>query len=304
MSGHEVSHGSASSDSMALMNMESLTLKSKASLDPPASLLSIPLELRLMIYEEIFGDLMYFFGDYCISDCSNFGVCFDYHFPMAILRTCKQLHREVAPFLYKKISIVRPINGYYGWIPFFKEIGPRNGALIQDISIEYKCLEQHFKNWWYCNGRKDEYKTKLYEELFESMACANVMPKYLRIEIKACMGYNAEGERVSDTGLPFVNCHVQKDLKFLRGLCRFLEKIQEIHFHGLFNPLWAFSLRRRLGFVLKYEDFGQLYDRHWTLINPKSLEPATDLRGYRPSKSVHGVYEKITKDEEYSHLEV
>ncbi|OTA57492.1 hypothetical protein K449DRAFT_137560 [Hypoxylon sp. EC38] len=298
MSGHEVSSGSPSFDNMALINMQSLALKSQPSLDPPASLLSIPTELRLMIYEEIFDSLMYFFEDYCISDQSCSGVCTDWHFPMSLLRTCKQLHREVAPFLYKKIRIVRPVKSHDGWIPFFERIGPRNGALIQDLSIDYECGEKNFKMWYYCNGWKDECKTEKYEELFERMACANVMPKCLRIMIYPCKGYGDGRERVSDPDVAFVNCHVHKDLKFLRGLCRFLEKIQEIHFHGLFNPLWAFSLRRRLGFVLKYEDFGQLYDWHWTLINPKFLEPATDLRGYKPSKSVDGIYKKIKEDEE------
>ncbi|KAI0149677.1 hypothetical protein F4776DRAFT_602759 [Hypoxylon sp. NC0597] len=287
-------------DNLTLSNMPSPALENpQASSDTRSSLLSLPPELRIEIYRQCISEI---FGVFHFEDGLEDDIYpgASWTKPMAILRVCKQLHQEVAPMIYKRVKIYRSIDG---WIKFFNKIGPRHGALIQDLTIIYRCGEKNFRKWYECHGLKCSLgENDRYEELFESMANANVKPQCLRIDITPCGGYSLVAGKQTVFG--YSTCQVYMDLKFLGLLSRCFGNLQRIHLEGNFDTLWAFALRRRLGFILKcnyrlpYEDeiLRTMHVGKWILINPNFLNPATDLDGYTPSKSVSGVYTKIKVD--------
>ncbi|KAI0837075.1 hypothetical protein F5Y06DRAFT_91551 [Hypoxylon sp. FL0890] len=286
-------------DNLVLSNMPSSVNKSQALPQPRVGLLSIPLELRLEIYKEVSSKLNSIIvrGIHDWNNCRNDN---DWPKPISLFQVCKQIHFELVATIYRKVEISYPFNRWIDcWTDFFHKIGPRNGAFIQDITIGYFCHRDLYDHGKCFRDESHMYEHDRYEDLFKSLAYANVKPHRLKLDIRPCIGIPSQFFTERDYGHDYARCQVYKDLRFLSHLSIWFGKIQEISLNGRFNPLWAFALRQRLGFIIKREYPSEpifsypSYFLSWTLINPKFFNPATDLSGYSPSGSISGVYTKI-----------
>ncbi|KAI1105778.1 hypothetical protein F4804DRAFT_303490 [Jackrogersella minutella] len=282
--------------------------------DTRCRFLSIPTELRLRIYKFAFnGELedsmsiwqkmmgsIYMFSPFPGTEKPTT--------PIALIRVCKQINAELASQLYKKIHICCRLLSI--WVKFFKQIGPRNGAFVQELTIDRDCSHGDYEVG--CQGEKSQMWEGEYKELFESLTYANVNPKHLTMRIFPCLGFVplpvGPGHRLFDifeltsdntfrsNGKPvdcyeYTHCQIHNDLSFLRSIYSLCGNIQRIELAGSFNPLWGFALRQRFGLVVKREttDYNCAYwaegffQGGWTLINPKFTDAAVELEDYSPS---------------------
>ncbi|KAI1401771.1 hypothetical protein F4819DRAFT_486324 [Hypoxylon fuscum] len=273
------------------------------------SFLHLPFELRLEIYEYVFHPFID--GIHCL--CMSYPE--SYQEDLQLLFTCKQIHYETTEIVYKRLAIcVREIDPEK-WMKFFYKIGPRNASLIKEIALTLQC---HKEDWGWKGAKPYHYgynnNCEIWWSIFDAMFYAGVKPMYFDINVSPCRtGHCIEGhdcrwswdelpgvDRWSDNrllkskepGYGYSYCTVHEDLYFIKYLSYCLENIQVIKFHGLFNNLWIHYLRQRHGFILQREDYLKCpgWFQDCMLTNPKFFDPATDAKGYYPSKSLSGVY--------------
>ncbi|KAI1207049.1 uncharacterized protein F4807DRAFT_469809 [Annulohypoxylon truncatum] len=272
--------------------------------------LSIPFEIRLIIYEFVFrGELYDLFPDH-IAHPEKYNLSHfmdeppkDWTTPLQLLLVCKQIHNEVAACFYKNISLEYDLDR---WISALNMIGPRYGALIKQVEIVHECCERHRRIGddgavWNCLDSSSEHKK--YSRLFECLASNNVCPGYLKIRSYTFIAEDNDNTAAINNGLdPEQNEHSHHepyhDQKFINQLSSLCKNIRRIEFDGLFNPLWALALSKNFNFLIKLEHPFENIDAvepssAWTLINPKSVDLSAEFRGYEPLASNSQVYIKL-----------
>ncbi|KAI1774514.1 hypothetical protein F4818DRAFT_418121 [Hypoxylon cercidicola] len=251
----------------------------------PSRLLTLPLELRLNIYEEVIigsaGSLHLYSG--VITEHSrnlrrlSYRTSVPLRFPINLLLTCEQIHSEVASIVYRRVIITISTFSFPMWFVFFCHIGPRYGALIQDLKIACPLLHflLHFQ-------RRN---IKRWDRLFDSLSYAKVSPTSLKLEVGHIEHYDFQL-------LPGISL-----VPIFKNLPRCFENIQRLELQGLFESLWGFYLRKRFGFVIKrYRPMttqdGLPVNYRWELIHPTFFDPGVDLRHFSPSGSIEGIYDE------------
>ncbi|KAI0845668.1 hypothetical protein F5Y00DRAFT_265301 [Daldinia vernicosa] len=242
---------------------------------------SLPLEVRQMIYDEVY---ITGWDDDGIYDYSQLGLY--YHktsFPnIGLSRVCKQMYSDVTPYIYKKVSVSLPLED---WHKFFYEIGPHNIRHIQEITINYRC--SLWGGAWNCWGR-DEHKDNYnkWEGIFRSISLGSMKPKKVMVWFDPCDNYSRYEDGTPVDGYQYLRCQVYEDLWFVKGILRCFWQARKIEFRGEFNPLWGHTLRKGLDFILRRDG-----DDRMALFNPKFICPAVDLKNCTKISDV--VYDKI-----------
>ncbi|KAI1089437.1 hypothetical protein F5B19DRAFT_504815 [Rostrohypoxylon terebratum] len=281
-------------------------------------LTSIPLEVRLMVYEDVFEGKLY--------DCFSYHVMYfyrgldlipdratDWTSPLQLLLVCKQIHDEVATGLYKKITLEFDLRR---WISVLNKIGPRYGSLIQQVEIVHQCWECHCRKgpngaMWDCVMESPGTLSNP-GHLLNCLAVNNVNPEYLKITTYSFLSFPTTVDHsasedddpipeTSDVATKKHNCsshQLYHDQEFINQLTCISKNARRIDFHGNFNPLWALDLNKKLGFVIRldypFEDVNALTPScTWMLMNPKSVDLGTEFQSYQLSKSNNRVYIKL-----------
>ncbi|KAI1463194.1 uncharacterized protein F4812DRAFT_464047 [Daldinia caldariorum] len=173
---------------MDMTSIESLapTVK-KANSSPKVSFFSLALELRQMIYEEVY-DVWWEYGIW--AEDGDSGI---YHshsgFPNVRLNeVCRQMYQDVTPYIYKKVSI----SDYFDdWDRFFTSIGAHNISNIRNLTLHYSCSMRYKKGTWepqyLCYGL-DENKLEYdrWETIFWCLSQANLKAKSVKITFDTC----------------------------------------------------------------------------------------------------------------------
>ncbi|KAI8964591.1 hypothetical protein F5Y11DRAFT_345296 [Daldinia sp. FL1419] len=235
---------------------------------------SLPLEVRQIIYDEIFkvwkpGGI-FSWGDFGLYDRCAHNIWPDH----ALSLVCRQMHYDVAPYIYKEVYVTNPIDH---WERFFREVGPHNISHIQEITIVYSCNYMGLG----CFGH-EEYKDPYgkWDVLFSCLAQAQFKPKLARIFVKSCQDILPNNRC----------CQVYEDPWFFKGLYSSLRHARKIELFDSFNPLWGFALRHAFNFVLRYPI---AEPNRMTLFNPEFIIPKIDLKDSTESRK--NIYRELKR---------
>ncbi|KAI1459909.1 hypothetical protein F4805DRAFT_419114 [Annulohypoxylon moriforme] len=224
--------------------------------------------------------------------------------PLQMLLVCKQVHNEIAAELYKKIKIEYDISS---WVPLLNQIGPRYGALVQQVETVHECWDHHCHSnddgaEWNCLMNSPN-TLEAHASVFECLASNNVHPRRLKVITYSLIDKEDNGPVAEEDGDPDHDQHEHSndqpyhDQTFINQLHSICKNVHYVEFDGVFNPLWALSLRKKLDFILKLENPFEKANTPepsgiWTLINPKSADLSAELRNYAPSESNSQIYIK------------
>ncbi|KAI0384216.1 hypothetical protein F5Y04DRAFT_278219 [Hypomontagnella monticulosa] len=267
--------------------------KLEKSPTPRPTLLSLPLEIRLLIYEELTNKSILNWSD-CVRSIIK-----PYSPGLNLLQVCKQLNDELAPIIYSGVYVDGEI---WKWISIFEVISIRNFEYIQNYSFRYRCRSYGYPCWGeetherHSNG--DGYLCE-WDYLFRLLADYEIRPKSITIEFDPCRDAATwrHRRRTNPKKLPphtFSTCVVYRDLWFLKHLWRCLGAAQRVTLVNYINPLVGLALRQRFGFIIKRQQgWAKLGPwPKWELISPESFNPARDLEGYKRSQKLEGIYDK------------
>lgn len=256
-------------------------------------ILALPLELRLRIYSMLIDcpETGVDDPDYYESNCtyedrgmSEPPPAYDF---VALIRTCRQIHLELAPEVYKRVALNR-YQGAFGAIEWLGRIGS-NTRHVRHVDLTYQTPKGRTENEYDMSHdeRLGDQQARLYTHLFQSLEqkCPNLrsihvsmfqyqfnrratflrsdnIPRYISHPPPEARLWEAQGR-----------AHIRKlNLReaslVLRGLARFhwIEEIrifedgQTLGLDILVPPLLAFFLRGSLGFHLEYSRRG--LDKH------------------------------------------
>ncbi|KAI2628102.1 hypothetical protein GGS26DRAFT_599168 [Hypomontagnella submonticulosa] len=277
---------------------DSISLRLKKQYEPSTSqltLLSLPLELRWLIYEEVIGTKINKWASLNSLLCPTLAK------GLNLLGVCKQINAEIAPFIYKEAAISCDIDC---WIQIFQRIGVPNFERIENFSFSFGCLDHGYT----CYGphsviRKSgqgEAYHRDWDRLFAYLGKREISPKRISITFEACEDVKDWRRRRARPAPEhsFSTCHVYRDLRFLKHLWACLGRAEEILLCGVVNPLVGLALRKRYGFIIKREYHHPKWvgrkqcDPRWVLISPQHLEARKDLKGYAESRTHKGIYDK------------
>ncbi|KAI0837076.1 hypothetical protein F5Y06DRAFT_304829 [Hypoxylon sp. FL0890] len=257
--------------------------KRDTSLNARTSFLSIPVELRTRIYEELLREDFNYWG--IVEREDGIGISSFFEDPLAILRVCKKIYVEVKPMVYKTITL----NGCSGSL--IPHISPHNLALIEKVIFDYDC-HGHLNTMlgWNCRechaGRTPEvrnYWTRHHDywgSYFDELVDAGLSPKNITIYMNPCDLYR-------NVNYSHTDCNAYRDLTFLKFIGSRFANVRKITLYGLFDPLWGFALRKRLGFDVK-----RRHQTIWHLVNPEFYYSTA---GYKQS-STTGVYDNLLEE--------
>ncbi|KAI1137295.1 hypothetical protein F5Y05DRAFT_419727 [Hypoxylon sp. FL0543] len=251
-----------------LLRLSNLQLEERQeSSETRASFLALPAGLRLQIYEELFDWPIDLKG---IIE-RNLHLRKNH---LALLLACKKVYVEAKPIVYRAVSlnimssplILRPIR-------------PHNLALIQHATFTYDCLTEYNilglarRRFYRVTESQSEVThqnthRKDWAAYFDELAAAGLNPKQVTIVVCRCKG-------------------AYRDWKLLKLIGSRFAGVRQIELRGAFLPLWAYSLRRRLGFTILRDGPGS-----WCLLNPAFYYSTA---GYAQSSN-GGVYDKICGD--------
>ncbi|KAI2783824.1 hypothetical protein F4815DRAFT_502794 [Daldinia loculata] len=262
------------------------TVKKVPTFTPKTTFFSLPLEVRQMIYEEVYEGEWPSDG---ILDWAQIGLYYyeNYKtsFPnIGLSRVCRQMYSEVTPYIYKKVRMGLPLED---WHRFFCDIGHHNICHIQELTIEYKC--SLWGGAWDCWGRdayKDNYSK--WEGIFRNLSLGKIKPKRVTIYFDPCEEYSTTEDGTPVDGYQYRRCQVYEDKWFVKGIVRCFWQAWKIELRGKFNPRWGHTLRRRLKFILKRDG-----DERMTLFNPDFIRHSVDLKDC--IKTSNGLYDQIQK---------
>ncbi|KAI4861666.1 hypothetical protein F4820DRAFT_432761 [Hypoxylon rubiginosum] len=219
-------------------------------------LLNLPIEIRLEIYSYLLnGETGYcsetgYYGDY---GCNRISADVPYrvqwtgyrHNLLSPLLVCRQLHQEIAPLIYRAVTIGNDGFDPTLWQDFFRMIGPTNAGYIRDVEIDYHCESDSGYDHY---GGMLEYpwtSADLWRMLFDTMYEAGVRPKRIDLNVQNCGTNCANG-----TPARLRCCKTWKNLDFLRSLSWFfhrVQRVQRVALSGDFHPLWPYALKARFG---------------------------------------------------------
>ncbi|KAL7629716.1 hypothetical protein AAE478_001239 [Parahypoxylon ruwenzoriense] len=274
-------------------------------------LLLLPYELRRNIWHRVLhSDKLV-----TINDEHARGIYRPRFSAIRLLRTCKQIHAETAPIVYRKMEVY---GGFDHWVGFFHKIGTRNLSLVRDLSLHYGCNRNTPSH--ICLGSCCDFFGSwsiLFKELMEAKPGLRslTLPLFPCDCAWACLSamqhvYFAS-EVFQDESSPFhplqISSLVNKEIKFpinndllifksIVNLCR-RSNVAKIVMTGDFNPLWGHFLHKKLGFISKRSSSGDT--NTWTLADPDGLY-TLDLKGYALSRRHKDIYDKVKEESEES----
>ncbi|OTA95021.1 hypothetical protein M434DRAFT_10249 [Hypoxylon sp. CO27-5] len=242
-----------------------------------ANLMALPVELRNKIYEELYYVYDDYFDELKMAEWGNSIEIWENHRDLfALLRVCKQAYSDVIHILFRTI-LLRENSG-----SFLKRFSPKIFSLIQHVIFDYNCPYYfRYALKWECDYIPEQpfYWTHHHDTwggYYDKLASAGLNPKDITIRITPCDAYIDEFEGCI--------CYTYWDLTFLKFIGSRFANVRQISLKGVFNPLWGFALKKRLGFTIKRDD-----PEMWCLVNPKYYYSTV---GYTQS-SINGVYDKI-----------
>ncbi|KAI0106892.1 hypothetical protein F4814DRAFT_455465 [Daldinia grandis] len=259
------------------------TAKEVSTHTSKTTIFDLPLELRQMIYEEVYETGWF---PSAIFDWNELGLYyFKNSFPgIQLSRVCRQFYHEVTPYIYKRVVLSLPLED---WDRFFSIIGPHNIRHIQEMKFRYKCSV--WGGAWDCRGRdscKDNYNK--WEGIFQSLIQGNVNPKSISVHFDPCDDDPRTEDGTPIYGYQYHRCQVYEDMWFIKGVLRCFRQARTIEFRGRFNPLWGHVLHQGLGFILRRHGDGRM-----VLFNPEFIRRSIDLKDCVEARS--GIYDKIQK---------
>ncbi|XXG99592.1 hypothetical protein Hte_005932 [Hypoxylon texense] len=270
---------------------------------PRTTFLSLPLEIRLEVYEnlidnEIFGRPILRANDDGTSvEWDGYGRIYT---PLPMLLVCRQFRADFAPIVYKSLEMGGDGTVEFGmWRDFFRMIGPTNASYIQDVRIYYTCrLDPGSTLLWHgC----PYYWTSadLWAAILEEMYEAGVRPKRVHVDVTCCHGccapppgtwpdyeevFYGSDDQLYEFYRPHESCGAYTNLEFLRALSKLLGRVERVAFTGDFNPLWPSSLKARFGletacrghheFKPSHSYLGDSlthWGDHWVVENPREV---------------------------------
>ncbi|KAI2628101.1 hypothetical protein GGS26DRAFT_561114 [Hypomontagnella submonticulosa] len=249
------------------------------------SLMSLPMEARLMIYENVVDcKLKHWYRLHSIYTRGAVGT--------NMLRVCKMMRAELIKYIYRSIVVAQDSTCIDYWTGFFQRANPLDMAYIQEFTFQLDCwgppsvcIHAEQQNKW--------------TNLSATLAMSDVNPRSLRVIFSPCRDMLQWGEDTTREldGYAFTSCQIYRDMAFLKLVSSNFGKVPKMELDGFINPVFAYSLQQRFGFIIKrqyrYDDtHGWLRLPRWTLIHPASFNPATDLKGFVKSPTHEGVYDK------------
>lgn len=256
------------------------------------SFLSLPVETREMIYKELFafrvkhGITSFHPGQMYWRRVARTN--------MSLLRTCKIIHLEASRIFYKKVVI----SGHYeDWIEFLCTRIGRNAKFVQELEIHCRCQfyyripgfvksNYHLEEEW-------EYFWKLLEALPKTLNL-----RHFKLKAMPCRDTDVVRQNIRYCHR---QCHIYPRIEFPKYLAEFKD-VETLELSGQFNPIWAYALHARLGFLVKRDyPYLLMYGTGpetctWTFVNTNYSEKTTDqsLWGYKQS-SIEGIYDKVNE---------
>ncbi|KAI0384217.1 hypothetical protein F5Y04DRAFT_293530 [Hypomontagnella monticulosa] len=258
-------------------------LHSMACTTQPA-LMSLPMEVRHMIYENVMG--------YSERYWYMQNKLYKLHAPGTnLLLVCKQMRAEIMRLLYRGILVTLEWDCTERWATFFKRINILNMAHIQTFSFHLDCWAR--PSWCVRNDRYNRWKN-----LSASLARFDFRPRCVNIIFSPCQDQMSFPSMEEPDHYAFTACEVYGQFEFLKFISSTFGKAARFELDGWINPLFPFSLHQRFGFVITRQQlcrcmYGHLILPRWTLINPDTLDPATDLKGFAKNPKLEGVYDKV-----------
>ncbi|KAI1652637.1 hypothetical protein F4813DRAFT_377234 [Daldinia decipiens] len=149
--------------------------------------------------------------------------------------------------------------------------------------IDYKC--SMWGGAWDCRGRGDHKDFSKWNGIFYNLFQGQVKPKIVTVYFDPCHDYLRTEDNMSVDGFQYRRCQVYEDTWFVKGMIRCFWQAWKIELRGTFNPQWAHTLRKRLGFILKRNG-----DQRMTLFNPEFIRRSVDLKDcIKKSKGIYDV---------------
>ncbi|KAI1806574.1 hypothetical protein F4811DRAFT_568747 [Daldinia bambusicola] len=266
--------------------VESLALDfKKANPTQKATFFSLSLEVRQMIYNEVY-DGWWVYGIFAWDLDGGIYHARDNEFCEAKLnQVCRQMYQDVTPFIYKKVDVY---DRFDDWSRFFTSIGAHNISKINELNLQYSC--KTWGNEMGCMGR-DKFTEEYcrWETIFWCLSQVDFQAKSVRISFYPCdpspcwRSLANEETELLERRYTYSECQVHEDWAFLKGIYTCFKNVRRLVLDGHVNPVWPFALRHSLGFVLKQE-----IDRV-VLLNPEWIRPHIDLKDCNLVRP--GVYE-------------
>ncbi|KAI2622429.1 hypothetical protein GGR54DRAFT_646769 [Hypoxylon sp. NC1633] len=285
--------------------MATLALQTRRSpFAPQPHILRIPVELRLMIYKEIFEDVV----ERGIGLYPFDGLFFPDFNDIRLLEVCKQIRTELAPIIYNKVEIGSARREANNWARIFSLIAPHNTSLFTEFTFDYRF---HAGSSFLPHPNEISEEKDKWQKLHSHLAHADLAPRLVTIYMTPCQGCSCWAQQLGQSkinpancwenpavGFEYTDCFIYQDLKFLKFVTSCFAKAERIEFWGAVDPLWLLFIRRKLGFIVLRDpdyEYGQYQEeeslRACVLINPKVFNPDRDLKGYIRAGSMEGVYD-------------
>ncbi|KAI0889567.1 uncharacterized protein GGS22DRAFT_182910 [Annulohypoxylon maeteangense] len=260
----------------------STIIQSNARIARP-SFLSLPLELRLEIYE------YYLYSSYHGEiDDNSMIIPWDGLEAIRLLEVCKQVYQEASPIVYQKMTINCNLSD---WAHFLRKIGPHNISKVRHLIINYSCEVDEEAP---CFGVRGWNKNP-WEDIFELLKATQLSSNLntLTLNLDTCSGFGKYILPYPPKRIRYTNCRAYKDLRILQHVSQF-NNLREIILENRVDPLWGIFLRKRLGFISKrHEGWKEI------LLNPKYHDPKISPRGYTKSERLDDVYDEIIEPRIY-----
>lgn len=192
--------------------------------DPSVDFLSLPLKVRLRIYEYLLV---------CKPQIiPHFRPATNSPLTPSILRTCKQIHNEASRTLYSKNKFL--ISEPETDLKWFSQMGPRNIKLLNSIRI-FPHAVYYITDKIFGSAKESRYWYMLLDHLArEATGLRNV---YVYWDAEPTCGHFGAG----------------KDLRFVRKLAK-IQGLENMTINGFYGVHWPRYLEEHMGVAVREEE--------------------------------------------------